>query len=148
MQTLEDILVHVEQGLDHWIWKGGHSNGYPTGNWGGTTRSIPRVIWELEYGPLEKNEFIRVTCGVPGCVRLGHLGKFPGKVPEGQSVLEERAVTRFWSLVRKSPGSGCWVWTGYKLNSGYGRISIGSRPSLVQISSICDSTAKLPCGAP
>lgn len=29
---------------------------------------------------------------------------------------------RFWAKVNKSGPNGCWIWTGYKINSGYGQI--------------------------
>ena len=128
MQTQEDLWSHVSKGPDHWIWTGGRSNGYPTGNWGGTTRSIARVIWELAHGPIARDLFVRVTCGDPLCVRPEHLGVFPGKAALGEDELSARAVIRFQHELDKQPGpDGCWLWTGYKLNSGYGRITIGKR---------------------
>lgn len=34
---------------------------------------------------------------------------------------------RFWSWVIPEPMSGCWLWTGAVINSGYGTFGIGSR---------------------
>ena len=32
--------------------------------------------------------------------------------------------SRFWKYVRKGNSNECWIWTGYKLVSGYGRIGV------------------------
>ena len=37
-------------------------------------------------------------------------------------VLTEKQISRFWSRVEKNP-DGCWLWTGGKDISGYGRFS-------------------------
>lgn len=41
----------------------------------------------------------------------------------------EKRVTRFWSRVDKKPGDGCWEWTGWKQNYGYGMFSVISQDS-------------------
>ena len=40
----------------------------------------------------------------------------------------EKDKARFWSLVDKeSSEKGCWLWTGSRFNSGYGRLKVGGR---------------------
>lgn len=36
-------------------------------------------------------------------------------------------TVRFWAKVDKSHWSGCWNWTAYKLESGYGRFRLAGR---------------------
>ena len=36
-------------------------------------------------------------------------------------------MDRFMAKVEKQPGDGCWIWTGYILNTGYGQIGITTR---------------------
>ena len=44
------------------------------------------------------------------CLKLNPLGVGP--------------EVRFWDHVQKAPGDGCWLWTGDKINSGYGRFTV------------------------
>jgi hypothetical protein len=34
---------------------------------------------------------------------------------------------RFWSAVSPEPNSGCWLWTGYTVGRGYGRLGDGTK---------------------
>lgn len=40
-------------------------------------------------------------------------------------LVESLAPARFWAKVSKSPG--CWEWTGYLNNMGYGQLSLNNR---------------------
>lgn len=37
---------------------------------------------------------------------------------------------RFWSMVEKEPGDGCWNWTRFKQKVGYGTFRIGNKSLL------------------
>ncbi len=38
--------------------------------------------------------------------------------------LDARLPARFWSKVQPCPMTGCWIWTGAHLNSGYGSFGV------------------------
>lgn len=39
------------------------------------------------------------------------------------------AIERFERKYFACPMSGCWLWTGFVMKNGYGRFSVGQRPS-------------------
>jgi hypothetical protein len=41
---------------------------------------------------------------------------------------DERLPARFWEKVQPEPNTGCWLWTGAAINTGYGKVNHG-RPS-------------------
>lgn len=127
MDRVERLWSKVEEVDGHRLWTGGLSGGYPVMGWDDQSRTVARIVWELSNPKLGPRDFVRVTCGESLCVKLEHLGVFPGSIPKGQEVLEARALERFWRQVEKMPDGGCWLWRGYKLNTGYGMIHIGSR---------------------
>ena len=72
------------------------------------------------------------TCSVEGCGRQAdcrgwchkhheHWRKYGDPIPSPPSIEE-----RFWAKVRKT--AGCWVWTGAKISSGYGEMSVKGKP--------------------
>jgi len=42
--------------------------------------------------------------------------------------LSERRIRRFWEMVEKHPGDGCWLWKGRLEANGYARTLVGSGP--------------------
>lgn len=44
------------------------------------------------------------------------------KIIGNRYATDSQRIERFWSLTDRTSTSGCWLWTGYKYKSGYGRI--------------------------
>jgi hypothetical protein len=57
-----------------WLWQGAT---LPAGNgvigWQGRSRLVPRIVWELERGPIPRGLLVFHLCPNPRCVRPGHL---------------------------------------------------------------------------
>lgn len=41
--------------------------------------------------------------------------------------LDPRLPDRFWSKCTPEPNSGCWLWTGATINTGYGKLQWGGK---------------------
>jgi len=52
-----------------------------------------------------------------------------GRPPHWRTTLDDR----FWALVDRQPGDGCWVWTGALNNHGYGKCSWNGRTELAHV---------------
>lgn len=108
-----------------WEWKGAHlSSGYPFVEWHGSRTTATRVAYELEYGAIPAKGFIRPSCNNRNCVNPNHLYAAPGNFKTKPEVARRNAMVRFWRSVQKCEGDGCWLWTGYTINGGYGIISV------------------------
>lgn len=46
---------------------------------------------------------------------------------EALAISDPSVGARFWEKVDKGDGSGCWLWTGATITSGYGHMSVGGR---------------------
>lgn len=73
-------------------------------------RPYARHIWEAAV----VNGHSRERC--IRCLKLNPVGIPP--------------AVRFWDHVQKAPGDGCWIWTGDKINSGYGRFTVNRKKIL------------------
>lgn len=108
-----------------WEWEGSHlSSGYPFVEWHGSRTTATRVAYELEYGAIPAKGFIRPSCNNRNCVNPNHLYAAPGNFKTKPEVARRNAMVRFWRSVQKCEGGGCWLWTGYTINGGYGIISV------------------------
>ena len=74
-----------------------------------TGRSARKIWWEHKYGPVPGDRMVKMTCGNRQCINERHMTLAPRKDPHA----------RFWSKVRKT--DGCWIWTGYRNERGYGQ---------------------------
>ena len=52
----------------------------------------------------------------------------------------------FWKSVDKNCPGGCWLWTGWKLNSGYGETTVRSRKITVHRLSYIIANGPIPAG--
>jgi hypothetical protein len=101
-----------------WPWVGGKGNsGTATMQIDKRARSVRRVLWELEFGPVPDQNVVSDACGNRGCMNPKHLRL-------RSFVLAER----FWSFVDKSGGDdACWPYTRYCHGWGYGSFPIGEK---------------------
>lgn len=94
---------------------GGYGGNSPNLWFKGTTRSARRLLWEVEHGePAPENRQVSTTCDNRKCMNPAHMWLRPW--------MDHRA--RFWSLVRKADGDGCWEWTGTFFANGYAAFSM------------------------
>lgn len=49
------------------------------------------------------------------------------QLSHGTNPTDARAEQRFWRKVDKSDADACWLWTGAKNDSGYGKLTVGSK---------------------
>lgn len=70
---------------------------------------------------------IQSECRDCVAVRNKHSNPLRVRPCKPQSTLIERIEAN----IERIPFSGCWIWTGALINSGYGRISTGGKKSLV-----------------
>src|ERR1017187_1260619 len=74
----------------------------------GAKYSMHRYSYQLHFGPIERYDYIRQTCGNTHCVNPAQL-----------YLVDENV--RFWLKVQKlSEPNGCWVWLGGMGPNGYG----------------------------
>jgi hypothetical protein len=52
----------------------------------------------------------------------------------------------FWAQVEKEGHNGCWIWTGWKLNSGYGETTIKGRKITVHRLAFTWANGEIPKG--
>jgi hypothetical protein len=65
---------HVRKGPGCWIWRGAlNDSGYGRVKVHGAIRSVHRVAYELAFGPIPENAWVRQRCGERACCRPGHL---------------------------------------------------------------------------
>lgn len=101
-----------------WRWTGSTGQGGgPTMVLAGSTKSVRRVVYEMATGEkLEPRDLVVVTCDHKWCLNPKHLFREFGDITK-----------RFWQLVKKEDGDGCWEWQGYYFESGYGGIKIDQK---------------------
>jgi len=71
MKTPEEFWKKVEKTDDHWIWKGGKTNGYGVVRWNSKVTYARHVAWEIVKG--YRSDMVVSTCGNKLCVRPEHL---------------------------------------------------------------------------
>jgi hypothetical protein len=111
----------VDKSGDCWIWTGAKNKtgAHRYGFFGVRTKVIDhahRVAWILTHGPIAAGQAVHHQCGNTLCVNPAHL-YLGGTI--------DRAQTRFWSKVDKTPT--CWLWTGPKNPNGYGNFTMGRK---------------------
>lgn len=117
-----------ESGDGCWNWKGAHlSTGYPFVEWKGSRTTAARVAYELINGEIPNGGFVKANCNNRNCINPEHLYVAPGNLKTNPEVLIRNAKIRFWRCVQKADGDACWVWTGPKLNSGYGVMRVNHK---------------------
>lgn len=84
----------------------------------GKHMSAPRFAYWLTKGYFPT--MIYASCGYLRCCNPKHLVDEEPYRPK-YTTLEEA----FWSKVRKQPARGCWIWRGYRMLGGYGKLSYG-----------------------
>lgn len=99
----------------------------------GATNAIRPLTHPLDLTEKGAAAMVRAACKSPVCDRpvaarqmcIGHYNRWQstGDAKLDRPMTIDR-VARFWSKVDKT-SSGCWLWTGWKNNTGYGG---GSNP--------------------
>ncbi len=93
-----------------WRWTGGvGSTGTATMQIRKRSRSVRRVLWELENGEPEKRGLILTSCDEKLCLNPAHL-----------YFKSLELADLLWQSVEKT--DGCWNWTGATEHNGYGQI--------------------------
>lgn len=100
-------------------------------------RSPHRLTYEEYVGPIGKATPIVQTCGDKLCVLPEHL--------EVKSVHVADWTDRFWSNVQKT--DYCWLWTGYRDDKDYGRLTVKNVPKLAHRLSYSLLVGEIPPGA-
>jgi len=109
-----------------WVWLGCRRKVTGTGAFAvrpGFTMDAHRFAWEVLGGADIAGKKLDWRCGNHACVNPDHLFIVQRKVYQKRDYM---AATRrrFWVYVDKSGGpNACWIWTGSRLPTGYGRIS-------------------------
>lgn len=107
-----EVKTDMSAGPDAcWPWVGGKGNsGTASMQIGKQSRSVRRVLWELDHGSVPESYVVSDTCGDRGCVNPKHLRL-------RSFILEER----IWELCDRSGGpNACWIWQARRTRTGYG----------------------------
>ena len=108
-----EVKTDMSAGPDAcWPWMGGTGNsGTPTMQINKRSKSVRRVLWELDHGSTPEHYVVSDTCGNRQCMNPSHLRL-------RSFVLEER----IWELCDQSGGpNACWPWKLRRsARSGYG----------------------------
>lgn len=93
-----------------WLWTGGvGSTGTATMQIEKQSRSVRRVLWELDHGPVDGRALIMTTCNEKLCLNPAHL-----------YLKSLHLHDLLWQSVVKT--EACWNYTGSKDHNGYGHI--------------------------
>lgn len=117
MQTIhERFWSKVNKTGECWLWTGcARSDGFGQFRVAAKNVLAHQVAMRLDGRTVAPYTMIRQSCGNRLCVKPDHLvfGRAP-KIPQ---------LDRFLSKISKT-ASGCWEWTGKRLEAGYGQFAI------------------------
>lgn len=111
----ERSTIEPTTGCRLWL-KGSHHGGYGVISIG-ESRSVDvhRVAYELHYGPIPDGLFVRRRCNNHSCIEPAHL--YLGTLASDKTLAE-----RLEQYSIPEPNTGCLLWTGSTLPSGYGQL--------------------------
>lgn len=109
LATIKDKII-VEG--DCWLWTGAlHANGYAIIGRDGKQNRVTKILFEDYYDCEIGKTKLKRTCGNRACVNPEHAKPFS---------LDFSQMRSFWASVRRDEATGCWVWQGARIKSGYG----------------------------
>ncbi len=117
MELEDRFWSKVDKTGQCWVWTGSKQRtGHGLYRLKGVLLKPHRLTYEAYIGPIPDGMRVLQSCYNPACVRPDHLF-----LSSRRRFKYERSdpVPRFWSKVDKS--GECWVWTGGKDETGYGR---------------------------
>lgn len=62
------------------------------------------------------------------------------------AILNDRQRANFEAMVATEPNTGCWLWTGYVNQDGYGHFNIGGRIEKAHRVAYSDAKGEIPSG--
>ena len=131
-----------------WLRKTQQPGTRPLARWKGRSSTAARLAYELAKGAIPIGHVIDHRCRNRGCLNPSHLEavtdsvntiriRHPVVPPETSpplATIEELDLLalsdRFWQYVEREP-TGCWLWTGARIHSGYGSFRLSRPPRTV-----------------
>jgi len=141
-----------------WLWDGSPSTaGYGTTQVDGKTVSAHRASYTAFFGEIPKGKVVRHRCDTKLCVNPDHLLAGTHADNAADSMLQHPARYRTFSSVDlktrieeqsiPEPNSGCRLWLGATLVSGYGELIVGGRKTLAHRAAYSAFVGEIPKGA-
>jgi hypothetical protein len=119
-RLMERVLPEPMSGC--WIWMGsvgqrGYGHIGTVYHSAKATRDVHVVAFEHAFGPVAHGTMIKHKCHTRLCVNPHHL----------TAVAARPVIERLLDWAIPEPMSGCWLWVGTVVKSGYGHIRCGDK---------------------
>ena len=128
----------LEPNTGCWLWLGSlGTNGYGATMVSGRKTSAHRASYEAHVGKIEPGKIVLHKCDTKSCVNPSHMmigthhdnvvdsvTKYPSRY---RNVSKIDLGSRIEQMSVPEPTSGCWLWTGASLLSGYGEMYLDGR---------------------